>query len=118
MLHPDRDLPLEAAQLRLPGGEVLGLGVARDLREDGAGARRAQLQLGQVAPPRFAFAPSVAERRIARIVGAPQRFVGTVRFRLRPLQFAVEMRIAALTTCDVRAQQSAASRHSSTCRME
>ena len=105
MLHADGDLPLQAPQLRLPPREILGLAFARELREIRTGAGHAQLQLGQVATPQFAFAAGVAERRIARVVGAPQRLVGAMRFRLRARQFTVEMAYRGVDHRDVRAQQ-------------
>ena len=104
MLPADRDLALEAAQFGLPGGEVFGPGVARDLRQQRARAGCPQLELREIAPPGLALARVVGERPVEYIVGPPQRLVGAMRFRLRARQLAVEMLDRGFDDRDVPAQ--------------
>ena len=104
MLHSDRDLPRQTAQLGLARGEVLGLGFAPEPGEQSAGRGGAHLQIRKVASPLLALAAGIAESRVARVIGAPQCLVGAMRFRLCALELAVEMAGRRFERSDVGAQ--------------
>ncbi len=104
LLHPGRDLPLEAAQLRLPRREVFGLGVARELRQVGAGAGRTQLQLRQVAAPQVALAACVAERRIRASLARRSASSARCVSACARCELAVEMAYRCFEHRDVSAQ--------------
>jgi hypothetical protein len=112
------DLPGDPMEIRLARGQVLGLGFAREPREQRAGTGSAHLQLRQVAAPALALAADVVGRgsraSFARRSASSARF----GFALRALEFAVEVLDRRLSDAICTFSMSTSSRHSSIARTE